>query len=43
MAQKTKKLSSSYEESEFKNEFIKNSNLEIENKKNFFDIILKKI
>ena len=38
MAQKTKKLSSSYEESEFKNEFVKNSKLDIENDTNSKDL-----
>jgi len=38
MAQKTKKLSSRNEESELKNEFVKNSNSEIENDTNFKDL-----
>ena len=38
MAQKTKKLSSSYEESEFKNEFVKNSKSDIENDTNSKDL-----
>ena len=38
MAQKTKKLSSSYEESEYKNEFVKSSKSDIENDTNSKDL-----
>ena len=38
MAQKTKKLSSNHEESELKNEFIKNSKSDIENDLNSKDL-----